>query len=310
MDTVIYPTFALLFGVLAIVTNGLSCFVLYRNLALTFGSPIIYYFITLNSVYFFKGIVAVCWSLSALTRSHDEEHLYKIGRNAFWTTALSLFLLLLGMAAERYINTCCLKRLQWLQARKKVYTYFCLAIVVFSLICGLLVALENTGYYVEFLICVIAEIVYISTLLITSRVWLKQRAQREDTTNQEAITHITGNLKTQKDCHRRLNSILYCYVIATLITVLPFFVAFQTKLVRHLFYKDSEGDNHLSKLLEVYPMLTCLSYGLSPMVYVIVLPKFRKNVKLLLTCRYYSSEAGADVPLHDSEETTSSGDFV
>ena len=171
--SILYPLFALLFGLLSVVTNGLSCLVFYRNLSLTFGSPIIYYFVSLTCMYFVKGIVTVCWAISALFESSDERSFYRISRNAFWTTALALFLTLLAMVVERYISTCSLKRLQWLQARKKVYTYFCLIIVVFSLICGLLVALENTGHYVEFIICAVAEIAFILTIFIFIRLWLK-----------------------------------------------------------------------------------------------------------------------------------------
>ncbi|CAB3987394.1 Hypothetical predicted protein [Paramuricea clavata] len=306
---VLYPSFALLFGFLSVLTNGLSCLVFYRNLTLTFGSPIIYYFVTLTCMYFVKGIVTVCWSVSALFKSGDEQLFFKIGRYAYWTTALSLFLTLLAMVVERYMNTCSLKRLQWLRARKKVYTYFCLIIVVFSLICGLLVAIENTGHYVEFFICVVAEIAFTLTIFFYVRLWLKQRSHDEETTRREAAIHITSRCKSQFDGNKRLNVIVLCYVIATLVTVLPFFVAFQAKLVYILFHENSDSNGHLMKLLEIYPMFTCLNYGLTPLFYLFVLPRYRKSLLMLLTCRDARQVALAG-NAHDSEETTSCADLV
>lgn len=306
---VLYPSLALIFGLLSVLTNGLSCLVFYRNLTLTFGSPIIYYFVTLTCTYFVKAIVTVCWSLSALLKSSNERLFFKIGRYAYWTTALSLFLTLLAMVAERYINTCSLKRLQWLQARKKVYTYFCLMIVVFSLICGLLVALENTGYYVEFFICVIAEIAYTITIVLFTRLWLKQRSQDDESLRRDAATHIITKAKENVNGHKRLNVIVLCYVVATLVTVLPFFVAFQAKLVYVLFYDDSVGDSHLTKLLEVYPMFTCLNYGLTPLFYICVLPRFKKSLLLVLRC-HDARQTVLNGSAQDSEETTSCADFV
>jgi hypothetical protein len=306
---VLYPSFALIFGLLNILTNGLSCLVFYRNLTLTFGSPVIYYFVTLTCMYFVKGIVTVCWSISALFKADDEQLFFNIGRYTYWATALSLFLTLLAMVVERYINTCSLKRLQWLRARKKVYTYFCLIIVVFSLICGLLVALENTGYYVEFFICVVAEIAYTLTVFFYIRLWLNQRSQDEENTRREAATHISSRCKSEFSSHKRLNIIVLCYIVATLLTVLPFFVAFQTKLVYVLFYNHSASDSHLAKLLEIYPMFTCLTYGLTPLFYFFVLPQFRKCLLMLLTCRD-ARQIALNASTHDSEETTSCADFV
>ena len=305
---VLYPSFALLFGLLSLLTNGLSCLVFYRNLTLlTFGSPIIYYFVTLTCMYFVKGIVTVCWAVSALFKSSDEQLFFKISRYAYWTTALSLFLTLLAMVVERYVNTYFLKRLQWLQARKKVYTYFCLIIVVFSIICGLLVALENTGYYVEFFICVVAEIAYILTIFFCIRLWLKQRSHDEDA-RMETGTHAAIGCKSQFDGHKRLNVIVLCYVIATLITVLPFFVAFQAKLVYVLFYNHS-ADNRLTKLLKIYPMFACLFYGLTPLFYLFVLPRYRKCLFMLLACRGTTQNI-LNGSAQNSEETTSCADLV
>lgn len=305
----IYPSFALLFGLVSIFTNGVSCLVFYRNLTLTFGSPIIYYFVTLTCMYFVKAIVTVCWAVFALFKSADEQLFFKIVRYAYWTTALSLFLTLFAMVVERYINICSLKRLQWLRARKKVYTYFCLIIVVFSLICGLLVALENTGYYVEFFICVVAEIAFCLTIIFYIRLWLKQRSQDDENTSREAATHIRINCKSRFDGHRRLNIIVLCYIIATLLTVLPFFVAFQARLIYVLFYEDSDGSSHLTKLLEIYAMFVCLNYGLTPLFYVCVLPQFRKCLLMLFTCRG-ARQVNRNGSTHDSEETTSCADLV
>ena len=306
---VLYPSIALIFGFLSILTNGLSCLVFYRNLTLTFGSPIIYYFVTLTCMYFVKGIVTVGWSVSALFASDDAKVFLNIGRCAYWTTALSLFLTLLAMVVERYINTCSQKRFQWLRARKKVHTYFCLIIVVFSLICGLLVALENTGYYVEFFICVVAEIAFTITIFFYVRLWLSQRSQAQENARREAVTHITNKCKSEFGGHRRLNIIVLCYVIATLVTVLPFFVAFQVKVVDVLFNENSGVEGHLTKLLEIYPMFTCLCYGLTPLFYLFVLPRYRKCLLMLITCRH-ARQITLNGSTHDSEETTSCADLV
>lgn len=305
---ILYPSFALLFGLLSILTNGLSSLVFYRNLTLTFGSPIVYYFLTLTCMYFVKGIVTVCWSASALFQSSDEHLFLKIGRNAFWTTALSLFLTLLAMVVERYLNTCSFKQLQWLRARKKVYTYFCLIIVVFSLICGLLVALDNLGYYVEFFICVIAEIAYTLTIFFYVRLWLKQRS-RERTNRDEAVSSIKSTCMSEFDGHKRLDIIVLCFVVSTLITVLPFFVGFQAKSVYILFYDNSAEDSHLAKLLDIYPMLTCLCYGLTPLFYFVLLPRFRECLLMLLRCKNAHLVTVIE-STRDSEETTSCADFV
>ena len=307
---VLYPSFALIFGLLSIFTNGLSCLVFYRNLTLTFGSPIIYYFVTLTCMYFVKAIVTVCWSVSALSKSDDERVFYNIGRCAYWTTALSLFLTLLAMVVERYIKTCFPKRVQWLQARKKVHTYFCLIIVVFSLICGLLVALENTGYYVEFSICVVAEIAFILTIFFYVRLWLNQRsAQSQESARRQAVTHITSGDKSEFSGNKRLNIVVLCYIIATLLTVLPFFVAFQAKAVSILFHENFGNDESLATLLEIYPAFTCLSYGLTPLFYLFVLPRYRKCLLMLVTC-HDSRRTAMDSSTHDSEETTSCADLV
>lgn len=260
-------------------------------------------------MYFVKGIVTVCWSVLALFKSGDDQLFFKIGRYAYWTTALSLFLTLLAMVIERYIGTCSQKRLQWLRARKKVYTYFCLIIVVFSLICGLLVALENTGYYVEFFICAVAEIAYALTIFFYIRLWLKERSQDNENARQEAATCITTECKSQFDGHKRLNIIVLCFIIATLITVLPFFVALQAKLVYVLFYGVKVGDDHLTKFLKIYPMFTCVNYGLTPLIYFIVLPQYKKCLLMLITCRD-AGQAFLNGSTHDSEETTSFAELV
>ena len=306
---VIYASFALLFGLVSMFTNGVSCLVFYRNLTLTFGSPIIYYFVTLTCMYFVKAIVTVVWAVSVLVKCSEEELFYKILRYAFWTTALSLFLTLFAMVLERYINICSLKRHQWLRARKKVYTYFCLIIVVFSLICGLLVALENTGNYVKFFICILAEIAFGLTIFFYIRLWLKQRPREEEAAPKEGETHIRIQCKSHIDGHKRLNIIVFCYIILTLVTVLPFFVAFQAKMVYLLFYEEADGNSHLTKLLDIYKMFVCLSYGLTPLFYVFVLPRFRKSLLRLLTCKG-ARQVNRDGNSLDSEETTSCADLV
>lgn len=307
---VLYPSFALVFGLLSVFTNGLSGFILYHNRSLTFGSPIVYYLVTLACMYFIKGVLTVCWSISVLVKSSHVDLFFRIGQCGYWTTALSLFLTLFAMVIERYINTVSLNQLQWLRARKRVYIYFCLIIVVFSLICGQLVALDDTGRYVEFFICLVAEVAYMLTIIVFINFWLKHNSKAKENVRHQEITQITTKYRPEFDSQKRLNIVVLCYILGTLITVLPFFVAFQARLVCVLFYNNNDN-KHLKKLLDVYRMFTCLNYGLTPLFYICVLPKFKTCLYLLLTC-----QASRRTPLQrsivtqESEETTSGGEFV
>lgn len=308
---VLYPSFALIFGFLSVITNGISGLVLYRSLSLTFGSPIIYYFVTLTCMYFLKGITTVWWSISVLASSPHKDLFFRIGKCAYWTTALSLFLVLFAMVVERYINNVSVKRFQWLRARKRVYIYFCLIIVVFSLICGQFVALEDTRSYMKFCICLIAEVAYILTIIIFIRFWLKHNSKGTENARRQEITQITTQYKPVFVLQKRLNIVVLCYIVGTLVTVLPFFVAFQVKLVCQLFYDDGDINGHLKKFLDVYSMFTCLNYGLSPLIYFCVLPQFKKSLLLLLSCK-----ASRQTPLEgsfvtqESEETSSGGEII
>lgn len=302
---ILYPSFALVFGLLSVVTNGLSSLLLYRNLPSTFSSPIIYYFVTLACMYLVKGVVTVCWSISVLAGHSHQELVFRIGQCAYWTTALALFLMLFAMTVERYINTVSLKRFQWLRARKTVYIYFCLIIVVFSLICGQLVALDDTGPYVEFVICLVAELTYVLTIIIFIRLWLKQNARE---ICQPEVAQINAQYKHEFVARKRLSIVVLCYILGTLVTVLPFFVAFQAKLVSMLFYENYDEDGHLKTLLQIYPMFTCLNYSLTPLFYFCALPRFRKSLYLLLSCQ--DSRRGPGSMTQESEETTSAGEMV
>lgn len=309
--SIFYSLFALIFGLLSVITNGLSGVLLYQNRSLTFGSPIIYYFVTLTCLYFVKGTMTVCWSISVLTSSSHQHLFFRIGQCAYWTTALALFLVLLAMTLERYINTVTLKRFQWLRARKTVYIYFCLIIVVFSLICGQLVALEDTGPYVEFVICLVAELTYILTVIIFVRLWLKQNERERQNIRQREAVQIRPKHKHELLSPKRLSIVVLCYILGTLVTVLPFFVAYQAKLVSKLFYDKKDEDGHLMKLLEVYSMFTCLNYSLTPLFYFFALPRFKKSLYLLLSCQNLRrSPLDGSIVTQESEETTSGGEMV
>ncbi|CAB4007207.1 melanocortin receptor 5 [Paramuricea clavata] len=269
-----------IFGILAIVLNGILSASMYKERKRIFVTRISFLVASLAFADCLNGLFLIILRQPIKEIEYKSDALLLIQQPLTWIAFCASLLTVILMAAERLLIVTL--PMEWSTLLTIPRTLLCiLAVWLLSIGCG--VAIHYRRYYVQFVMCLIVEI---SALFLIAThiyiVWMLQRREIHRMVVNQNPSKDTPGLPTppnKNSAHRKVTMVVTILLSVLIVTCVPYFVIIQMFVINNTFDKTvAENVN-----LEIYDRafvytfaLLYVNFFMNPIIYAWRLRMYRK----------------------------------
>ena len=280
-----HDVLSFIFGILAIVLNGVLLASMYKERKKIFVTRISYLVANLAVADGLNGLLLIVLVQPIKMWLRTDTQIL-ITLPIVWTTFCASFFTLFLMAAERLVVV--KLPMVWstlLTIPRTIICIFC----VWLLSAGAGVAVHYNPFYAQFVICLLVEFSSLSFIAIHIYIlWLLQQREKNRKITKQDASQNTPCLATSRNeniAHRKVTIVVTILLSVLILTCVPHFVCLQMFAVNHTFDKTlaSKVNLHVyDRVLHYTDAFTYVSFLSNPIIYAWRLRMYRKAFYSLL----------------------------
>ncbi len=282
-----YQVLAFIFGILAVVLNGVLLASMYKERKKIFVTRISWLVANVAIADFLNGLflIILIQPIDDIQFAESEAK-YDVTLPFVWTAFCASFFTIFLMAADRLVVVTL--PMVWSTLLSIPRTILCI-VLVWLLSIGAGVAIHYHIYYAQFFICLFVEIIALGFIATHVYIlWILRRRERSRVIASQDPSQATPCLETPSNeniAHRKVTIVIIILMSMLIVTTVPYFVCLQMFTTQNTFDDTVASKVSLSIYAEVFSYSDALLYVnflLNPIIYAWRLRMYRKAFYSLL----------------------------